>query len=68
MDRDSWRDSWLLMGGALFLAVIGIFVVFWIVLKAIYAFGFLAVIAVLLLLVWLYDRREKRARAGLPPV
>jgi hypothetical protein len=31
------------------------------------AFGFLAVVAILLAFAWLYDRRAKRARAGLPP-
>jgi hypothetical protein len=60
------RDSLLLLGLGLFAAVVGGFVVFWIFLKIWAAFGFLAVVAILLAFAWWYDRREKRARAGLP--
>ena len=46
--------------------VVGGFVVFWILLKIWVAVGFLAVVAILLGFAWWYDRRAKRARAGLP--
>jgi hypothetical protein len=59
------RDSPLLLGLGLFGAVVGIFVLFWIFLKLWVAFGFLAVVALLLGFAWWYDRREKRSRAGL---
>lgn len=59
------RDSWLLMGGSVVLVVIGVFVVFWITIRAWVAFGFLAAILPLLAFAWWYDRRERRARAGL---
>jgi membrane protein implicated in regulation of membrane protease activity len=62
------RDSPLLLGLGLFAAVVGGFVAFWIFLKIWVAFGFLAVAAILLGFAWWYDRREKRARAGLPRV
>jgi Flp pilus assembly protein TadB len=61
------RDSPLLLGLGLFAAVVAGFVIFWIFLKIWVAFGFLAVVAILLAFAWLYDRRAKRARAGLPP-
>lgn len=61
------RDSPLLLGLGLLAAVVGGFVIFWIFLKIWFAFGFLAVVAILLAFAWWYDRREKRARAGLPP-
>jgi membrane protein implicated in regulation of membrane protease activity len=59
------RDSVLLLGLGLFVAVVGGFVAFWIFIKIWYAFGFLAVAAILLAFGWWYDRREKRTRAGL---
>jgi membrane protein implicated in regulation of membrane protease activity len=59
------RDSPLLLGLGLFASVIGGFVVLWVFLKIWFAFGFLAVAAILLAFAWWYDRREKRARAGL---
>jgi Flp pilus assembly protein TadB len=61
------RDSVLVLGLGMVAAVIGLFVILWILLKAWVAFGFLAVVAILLLMGWVYDRREKRARAELPP-
>jgi Flp pilus assembly protein TadB len=60
------RDSVLVLGAGMVAAVVGLFAILWILLKVWIAFGFLAVVAILLLLGWLYDRREKRARAGLP--
>jgi membrane protein implicated in regulation of membrane protease activity len=60
------RDSVLLLGLGLFAAVIGGFLAFWLLLKVWVAFGFLAVVAILLGFAWWYDRREKSARAGLP--
>jgi Flp pilus assembly protein TadB len=66
MVRDVKRDSWLVMGGLMFLVVIGMFIVFWIAIKAIVAWGFLAVVLLLLAFAWFWDRREKRQRAGLP--
>lgn len=62
------RESWLVMGGLMFLVVVGMFVVFWIAIKAIVAWGFLAVVLLLLAFAWFWDRREKRSRADLPPV
>jgi hypothetical protein len=59
------RDSPLLLGLGIFAAVVAGFVLFWIFLKVWFAFGFLAVVAILLVFAWWYDRREKRARAGL---
>jgi Flp pilus assembly protein TadB len=61
------RDSPLLLGLGLFAAIVAGFVIVWIVFKVWIAFGFLAVVAILLAFAWWYDRREKRARAGLPP-
>jgi Flp pilus assembly protein TadB len=60
------RDSWLLMALGIGAAVIGGFLAFWLLLRLWYAVGFLAVAAVLIAFGWWYDRREKRARAGLP--
>jgi membrane protein implicated in regulation of membrane protease activity len=59
------RDSVLLLGLGLFAVVVGGFVAVWLLFKIWIAFGFLAVVAILLAFAWLYDRREKRARAGL---
>jgi hypothetical protein len=56
------------MGGLMFLVVVGMFIVFWIAIKAIVAWGFLAVVLLLLAFAWFWDRREKRSRADLPPV
>lgn len=47
-------------------AIVGGFAAFWLLLKIWVAFGFLAVAAILLGFAWWYDRRAKRARAGLP--
>jgi hypothetical protein len=58
------RDSWWAMAGVLVLVVIGMFVVFWVAVRAMVAFGFIGVVLVLLAFAWWYDRREKRARAG----
>jgi uncharacterized membrane protein len=60
------RDSWWAMGGLLVLVVIGMFIVFWIAIRAVIAFGFIGVVLLLLAFAWWYDRREKRARAGIP--
>jgi membrane protein implicated in regulation of membrane protease activity len=62
------RDSLLLLGLGLFAAVVGGFVIVWIFLQIWVAFGFLAVVAILLAFAWWSDRRAKRARAGLPRV
>jgi hypothetical protein len=62
------RDSVLLLGLGLVAAVVGGFAIFWILIEIWVAFGFLAVVAILLAFAWWYDRRAKRARAGLPPV
>jgi membrane protein implicated in regulation of membrane protease activity len=62
------RDSPLLLVLGLMAVVIGGFAIFWIFLKIWVAFGFLAVAAILLAFAWWYDRRDKRARAGLPRV
>jgi membrane protein implicated in regulation of membrane protease activity len=58
------RDSWLVIGLGLVAAVIGGFLFFWLLVRLWVAFGFLAVVALLLGFAWWYDRREKRARAG----
>jgi hypothetical protein len=57
------RDSWWAMGGLLILVVLGMFVVFWIAIRAMVAFGFIGVVLILLAFAWWYDRREKRQRA-----
>jgi membrane protein implicated in regulation of membrane protease activity len=62
------RDSLPLLGLGLIAAIVGGFLAFWLLLKIWFAFGFLAVAAILLAFAWWYDRREKRARAGLPRV
>jgi membrane protein implicated in regulation of membrane protease activity len=62
------RDSPLLLVLGLIAAVVGGFAILWIFLKIWVAFGFLAVAAILLAFAWWYDRRDKRARAGLPRV
>ena len=60
--------TWVLRMGLMLIAgVVGLFVILWLLLKVWVAFSFLAVVAILLLVAWLYDRREKRLRAGLPP-
>ena len=60
--------TWVLRLGLMLIAgVVGLFVILWLLLKVWVAFSFLAVVAILLLVAWLYDRREKRLRAGLPP-
>jgi UDP-N-acetylmuramyl pentapeptide phosphotransferase/UDP-N-acetylglucosamine-1-phosphate transferase len=59
------RESPVVLGLGLLAAVLAGFVVLWIFLKIWFAFGFLAVALLLLAFGWWYDRREKRARAGL---
>ena len=61
------RSSLLAMGGLMVAVVIGLFVAFWVLLHVWAAFGLLAVVAILLVFAWWYDRKGKRERASLPP-
>jgi Flp pilus assembly protein TadB len=62
------RGSTLLLGLGILAAVLAGFAAFWILIEVWIAFGFLAVVAILLAFGWLYDRRAKRGRADLPRV
>jgi Flp pilus assembly protein TadB len=62
------RGSILLLGFGILAAVLAGFVAFWLLVEIWIAVGFLAVVAILLAFGWLYDRRAKKARAGIPRV
>jgi hypothetical protein len=61
-DNDFGFKFWMKIAGLFVLGAIGLFVVMWIFLTAIYAWGFLAAMLVLavgaLALGWLHDRRN----------
>jgi hypothetical protein len=67
-DNDFGFKFWLKIAGLFVLGAIGLFVVMWIFLTAIYAWGFLAAFLVLavgaLALGWLHDRRNAGPQEG----
>jgi predicted lysophospholipase L1 biosynthesis ABC-type transport system permease subunit len=67
MDEYGWK-FWLKVAGLFVLGAIALFVVMWIFLTAIYAWGFLAAFLVLALVAltfgWLHDRRNAGPQEG----
>ena len=67
MDDYGWK-FWLKVAGLFVLGAIGLFIVMWIFLTAIYAWGFFAAFLVLALVAltfgWLHDRRNAGPQEG----
>ncbi|HEX3237993.1 MAG TPA: hypothetical protein VHQ99_06240 [Gaiellaceae bacterium] len=67
MDDFGWK-FWLKVAGLFVLGAIGLFVVMWIFLTAIYAWGFFAAFLVLALVAltlgWIHDRRNAGPQEG----
>jgi hypothetical protein len=67
MDDYGWK-FWLKVAGLFVLGGIGLFVVMWIFLTAVYAWGFLAALLVLALVAlafgWLHERRNAGPQEG----